>query len=301
MTHCDILIPGNYFCDLIFTGLPDFPALGTEMYAQNLTVVPGGCLNTVVALRRLGINVGWMGTLGTDIFSRYVGDWLANEGVSLDWVLRRDEPFQRVTVALSYPHERAFVSYIDPPPELISHATAAVRARECSHVHFTGLAIGEVVIALLDDARAAGITASMDCQHRPYTLDEPRVQEVLKRLTIFMPNAVEARTLTGETDLDRAAAALLRFVPMLVIKDGANGAIAWQNGEKISSIPMNVTPLDTTGAGDVFNAGFLAAIRAGHDLSTCMRWGNVCGGISTTGYGGVSTAPTLDQLQTHLK
>jgi sugar/nucleoside kinase (ribokinase family) len=300
LKRCEILIPGHYFCDVIFTGIPGFPALGTEIYAQNLTVVPGGCLNTVTALRRLGVNVGWMGAIGNDIFSRFIDDWVTQEKISRDWLAYHDEPFQRVTVALSYPTDRAFVTHVSISPDLLDKVREAVEAEECAHLHFTGLNVQPPVPDLLRACHQRGITVTMDCQHREETLDSPRVREVLSLLDIFMPNAGEAMRLTKTSTLEDAAEILKQLVPMLVIKDGANGAQAWQGDQHVFASALKVEVVDTTGAGDAFNAGFLTAYRAGEDLSTCLRWGNINGGLSTTGYGGCSTAPTREVVKGYL-
>lgn len=300
MSHCDILIPGHYFCDVIFTGIPEFPALGTEVYTERLRIVPGGCINSVTALRRLGVSVGWMGTLGNDPFSRVVDDWVTQENIARDWLVALDQPFQRVTVALSYPQDRAFITYVDPPPDLIDRARQAVEAGECAHLHFTGLLVNERVPDLLRACRARGITVSMDCQHRPVTLAQPLVREIISLLDIFMPNAGEARSLTETSNLDEAADALRQLVPLLVIKDGERGAQAWRGDEHAHAPALKVEVVDTTGAGDVFNAGFLAAYRDGTDLLTCLRWGNICGGLSSTGYGGCSAAPIRAVVETYL-
>ncbi len=301
MNRCDILIPGNYFCDLIFTGIPGFPALGTEIYTERLTVVPGGCLNTVTALRRLGVDVGWMGTLGSDPFSRIVDGWVTQEDIDRRWLTAIDAPLQRVTVALSYPQDRAFVTYVDVPPDLIERTRQAVEAGECAHLHFTGLLVDPRVPDLLRVCHAHGITVSMDCQHRPETLKDPLVCEILSLLDIFMPNAGEALRLTETTTLDDAARALREIVPLLVIKQGEQGAAGWRGDEHAHAPALRVDVIDTTGAGDAFNAGFLAAYREHRDLLTCLRWGNICGGLSTTGYGGCSAAPTRDVVERYLR
>lgn len=301
MKRCEILIPGHYFCDVIFTGIPGFPALGTEIYTENLTVVPGGCLNTVTALRRLGVDVGWMGAIGNDLFSRFIDDWITQEKIARDWLTYHEEPFQRVTVALSYPQDRAFVSYVSVTPDQLDEVRRAVAADECEHLHFTGLNVDPRVPDLLRICRQRGIVVSMDCQHRTETLDSPHVREVLGLLDMFMPNAGEAMRLTGTTTVEDAAHLLRELVPLLVIKDGANGAQAWQGDLHVQAPALKVEVVDTTGAGDVFNAGFLAAYRAGNDLLTCLRWGNIGGGLSTTGYGGCSTAPTRAIIETYLR
>jgi sugar/nucleoside kinase (ribokinase family) len=285
---------------VIFTGIPGFPALGTEIYTENLTVVPGGCLNTVTALRRLGVNVGWIGAIGSDIFSRFIDDWVTQEKISRDWLAYVDEPFQRVTVALSYPTDRAFVTYTDVSPDLLDGVREAVEADECAHLHFTGLNVQSPVPEILRACHQRGITVTMDCQHRAETLNSPLVREVLSLLDIFMPNAGEAMRLTKTSTFEDAAQILSQLVPLLVIKDGANGAQAWQGDQHVVAPALKVEVVDTTGAGDAFNAGFLAAYRVGEDLATCLRWGNISGSLSTTGYGGCSTAPTREIVESYL-
>ncbi len=300
MKRCEILIPGHYFCDLIFTGIPGFPSLGTELYTQNLTVVPGGCLNTVTALRRLGVHVGWMGQIGSDIFSQFVNNWLKQEQIDDSWLTYTDQPMQRVTVALSYPADRAFITYVDPPVDLLDAVRQAVEDDECSHLHFTGFNSDPRIPDLLRACHQHGITVTMDCQHRNETLASPRVREILALLDIFMPNAGEAMRMTETPTVADAAEILRKIVPLLVIKDGANGAQAWHGDQHIYAPALKVEVLDTTGAGDAFNAGFLTAFRAGKDLETSLRWGNISGGLSTTGYGGCSSAPTREIVERYL-
>jgi sugar/nucleoside kinase (ribokinase family) len=297
LTDYDILVPGSYFCDLIFTGLPDFPSLGSEVYTQSLSVTVGGVLNTVIALRRLGVNVGWRGQIGTDLFSRFALETVQAEGVDTTLLLRTDASFQRVTVALSYPHDRAFISYVDTAPTSVQMVFAALDTVRFRHLHFTGFQLDPRTNELLDNLHERGISVSMDCQDRPITLETPNVRDTISKLNIFMPNAKEVMRLTGCESVTDAAEILRPLVPMLVIKDGANGAYVWQGAAAWHEAALDVTPVDTTGAGDVFNAGFLMAYLRGDPLADCLRWGNVCGGLSTLANGGTPSAPNRQQVE----
>ncbi|MCE7948220.1 MAG: carbohydrate kinase family protein [Chloroflexi bacterium CFX4] len=298
MKHYDILVPGSYFCDVIFTDLPRFPSLGTEIYCGGLEVVPGGVLNTVIALRRLGVYVGWIGTIGTDFFSRFVLEAAEREGVATDLLHRQDSPLRRLTVSLSTPEERAFVTYIDPTPSRAELALDALSVATFERMHFTSLEWAAEVPLLLDACRARRVQVSMDCQYREgVTLATEGVRPVLERIDIFMPNLREARQLTGCTDLGEALAVLAEIVPLVVIKDGANGAYAQRGAETFHAPALTFEQVvDTTGAGDAFNAGFLAALMAGEALQGALAWGNFCGGMSTQAHGGSSAAPTRDQV-----
>ena len=296
----DVLVPGHYFCDVVFTGMPSFPAPGTEVYCDAVNVVPGGVLNTVVALKRLGVRTGWAGALGDDFFSRHIRNWAEQEGLDLSLVTQLERPLQRLTVSLSLSTDRAFVTYVDPPPDVIELALPRLADRRIRHLHFSGLVVDERMPALLRECRARGIEVSMDCQHREETLAQPLVREIVRGLDLFLPNAVEAQRLTGESSTAAAAALLAGLVPTLVIKDGADGAQCWWSGGHAHAPALPCDPVDTTGAGDVFNAAFLAAHLAGAGPEQCLRHGVVAGSLSTQGIGGCSAAPERAGLEAAL-
>jgi sugar/nucleoside kinase (ribokinase family) len=139
----------------------------------------------------------------------------------------------------------------------------------------------------------------MDCQFQEVTLDSPLVSHILSQVDIFMPNASEAQKLTRTETLSDAINMLSNLVPYLVVKNGAEGVLARRNGVDCHEPALQVNAVDTTGAGDIFNGGFLAAHLESYDTLTCLRWGNFCAGLSTLGPG-PACAPTRVQVESWL-
>jgi len=113
---------------------------------------------------------------------------------------------------------------------------------------------------------------------------------------VFSPNAAEAKRITGKDDLNLAMKDLIQYAPAVIIKDGGEGC-HYQDADEVLDVKGIVAEvLDTTGAGDNFNSGFLYGQIRGYSIGRSLRIANICGGLSTQGYGGTSTAPTESQL-----
>ncbi|MCS6842999.1 MAG: carbohydrate kinase family protein [Caldilineales bacterium] len=289
-----VLLFGDYFCDLIFTGLPDLPRLGADLFSQDLAVVPGGAFNLALALTRLQVPTRWAARFGDDLFSRFVREECRRHGLDETLFEVHPQPYRSVSVSFSYAHDRGFLSYCDPLPERdVRPILAAQRADWVIHLPFDGAAETQ---ALLDFAHAQGSRVFSDCQYVDMTLATPGLIETLRRIDIFAPNRSEAAQLTGCDDPARAARELARYCPLVVVKAGADGAYACRGDRVWHAAALDVPVVDTTAAGDCFNAGFLAALLRGEDLPTCLRWGNIAGGLSVTAHGALAT-PTLAELQ----
>ncbi len=299
-TTYDVLVLGDYFYDLIYTGLPEFPSLGRECYSTGITSTGGALFITTTALRRLGANVGWVCNFGTDEYSRFVRELALKEGIDLQWARLLDAPFRRITSALPMNGERAFVTYVDPdPPDYYDYWMEAVDSAHYRHLHLGGLIPQEVMHPLFKRAHERGATISMDCQDAPQLMTACDWKAMLAAVDIFVPNAREARLITGLDEIEAAARKINQWVEIVVVKDGAHGAVVAAEGKvwRIPGISAGEV-VDTTGAGDCFNAGFLYGYiveDAAFDL--CARYGNICGGLSVTGVGGATTAPTRAELE----
>ncbi len=303
--HYDILLLGDYFFDMIYTGLEQMPVLGHETYTQNLIATGGAMFTTAAAMRRLGTQVGWATHFGNDYYSQYVLNLALNENIDLSIVKNLDHPYRRVTTALALHGERAFVTFVDPD-EADMHSYWLDTMNNCTfnHLHFGGLVHPDEIQPYVEKAHALGATVSMDCQDTPMLKEIHQWHEIVNTADIFMPNAREALLLTGASDVQVALRQLGTWCDgrLVVVKDGANGACAIKNGEVFYAPAMKVSQVvDTTGAGDCFNAGFLHAYIVEHQpIDVCLRYGNICGGYSVQGVGGATTAPTYAQLQAML-
>lgn len=287
MSAPGVLCVGRLYCDLVFAGLPRMPSLGTEVFSEGLSVhAGGGAFITAAHLARLGHATSLATMLPGPPFQALIAQKVAEAG--LDTSL--SEPLQQgadpqMTVALIYGGDRAFVSRrVGPPfPDL-----TAEHLRSCgaAHLHVGELASALEQPGLLAAARAAGMTISLDCSWDD-ALEVQAIRALEGAVDVFLPNEAEAEQLAQ-------IGAPLALGRVTVIKQGAEGATALQGRTRIQARTTPVTAVDTTGAGDAFNAGFLSAWLGGAPVEACLEAGNALGGQVVRQLGGFqasSSAP----------
>lgn len=277
MTRRDhIICAGRVYVDLIFDGLPRLPSLGTEVYAQGLGLFPGGgAFITAAHLRALGRDVALAGYLPTAPFGAALSQ--AMETADIDLGLCAAAPpgsDPQVTVALLQAADRAFVTRRSGPP-VPKLTSAAVRGAR--HLHIGELATLAEAPWLIDAARQAGLTLSLDC-----SWDEglgPDVAALIAQVDVFLPNAAEVAHLTGQ-------GLCPPFAPVTVVKQGAQGATAYVGSERVHVAARKGPVVDTTGAGDAFNAGFLDRWLSGAPIAACLDAGHGCAARAISYHGG---------------
>jgi sugar/nucleoside kinase (ribokinase family) len=309
-----ILVAGDANLDLVLRGdvVPRFGQ--AEQLLDSADLVLGSSAGICASgLARLGAGVALVARVGTDTFGDRTLELLAANGVGAGAVLRTGEP-TGVSVILSGASDRAILTLTGAMTRL---SAADVRASlfpdgtaqpAFTHLHVAayfllpGLAAG--LSDLLAEARSRGVTTSLDTNWDP-AQEWSGVADCLAHLDVFLPNAAEAvaiaRTLGGEVDDAEAAARLLAgHGPVVVVKDGAAGGFAVAGDQLVRAPGLAVDVVDTTGAGDSFDAGFLTAWLEHQDLSTAVRWGTAAGSLSTTGSGGTGGQATRAELEAAL-
>jgi len=297
------VVLGPTYCDLVFGGLERLPELGEERFARSFLIATGGSAITAIALHRLGHAVQLCADVGRDALAAWLRDALTREGVGID-ALRADQEITPVTAALSTAADRAFVTYLEPPgppPDL----EAVLRATGATHLHVAGFPAALADPGLVDTAHALGVTVSFDPGWDGRALADPRVRGVALAADVLLPNRLEADLLLAEAgdgggppsaEVALARLAALRPGRVTVVKDGAAGAWGADARTSVHVAAPAVDAIDATGAGDVFDAGFLDAWWAGEPLEGCLRRGAWCGARATTAHGGATAAPTRAQL-----
>jgi sugar/nucleoside kinase (ribokinase family) len=290
----DVVIGGTWYADLIFTGLAEPPRLGAEIWAGDFAMTPGGTFNVVAAMHRLGLRVGWSTVFGNDAFSAFVLGEAETEGLDQRLFRVVDRPRRLVTASFSMPDERGFVSFEEWPDDLGDVELIRRHAARCYY------ASGDFPHPLPGDVRRALESRQalyvLDPQFTRATLDTPLVIETLQLADLFVPNESEALQLTGAPTAEEALGVLGRHTELVVIKRGARGAIAMHRGIRSEAPGLVCDAVDTTGAGDCFNAGLIAGLLADDSLEDALRQANVCAGLSTTAHG-VTGAPDLEQVR----
>ncbi|MEU6990123.1 carbohydrate kinase family protein [Streptomyces sp. NPDC046465] len=306
-TAYDLLVIGDANPDVVLGPLTEPLAFGQrEQLTESGSLVVGGSAAIMACgAARLGLRVAFAGRVGDDDAGRYIRDALTAHGVDTRALATDPDRATPLTVVLTRGDDRAILtspgtltatSGRDVPAELL----AASR-----HVHaasyFLQPKLADDLPDLLRAARAHGATTSLDTQDDPSgRWDGAALDAALAQTDILLPNAQEAMGLAGCGESPEAAAALLAArVPLVVVKNGPQGALCHDGRTLISAESIAVTPVDAVGAGDSFDAGFIAATLRHQPPHEALRFAAVCGALSTRAHGGTAAQPTWDEALVH--
>jgi sugar/nucleoside kinase (ribokinase family) len=295
-----IVIAGEINVDLIFTGVPVLPQFGRETLAQTYLPCPGSSsMILAMGLARLGDPVRFVGCCGSDAFGRFCTDALHERGVDTAGVVPDDGLRTGVTVAMSSNIDRALLTWPGAIAELTADDVSDAALAGAQHLHVSSYYLQTKLRPQLGElfarARAAGLTTSLDPGSDPEQRWGRELIEVLRHVDVFLPNQSEACAITSTDTPEDALRALDNGSTRLVIKTGSRGAITLDHGKPLSAPGYPTQAVDTTGAGDSFNAGFLHAWLRDLPALDCLRWGNACGALSTRGVGGTAMQGTADE------
>ena len=284
-----VLNLGRIYCDMVFRGLDGMPQLGRELFAREFALTPGGgALITAAHLAALGRRSALVARFGTDALSSALSEQIDALGLDLQFLDRHESAGPQLTVVMAHEGDRAFLS------RRAGHARpagfeAGLAWAEAAHLHIAEYATLHEMPDAIIKAKEHGLTVSLDPSWDDALIRDPMFFERAAGVDVFLPNMEEAEALTGNANPDAALAVLRRHFPIVVLKRGGEGAILTM-GETIIDLPSpRVEVVDTTGAGDAFNAGFLHAWLNGADNRTALMAAIEAGTRSVQATGGTGS------------
>jgi sugar/nucleoside kinase (ribokinase family) len=300
-----VLVAGDANPDLVLRGdvVPRFGQAEQLLESAEL-VVGGAAAITAHAFARLGRPVRLVAAVGADAFGGMLRGRLATAGVDVTGLLVRRGHATGLTVVLSGAGDRAMLTHPGAIPTLtaadVRAAVEAARPDGLCHVHVSSLflqpALTRELPELLAWLRATGLSTSVD------TNGDPAgrwlgVDALLPHLDVLLPNRAELTALAGESEPRAAALLLAARGPLVVAKDGEHGALAATPAGALSAVPAEpVVSVDTTGAGDTFDAAFLDGWLHGRPLTECLRRAVVAGARCVAAPGGTAGQPSAAEL-----
>lgn len=303
MSKLDITIAGEINLDLILYGLPEEMPEERELLASDFALTLGSS-SAILAhnLAALGIKVGFVTKAGDDSLGSIAMDQLRERGVELGSVRRGGN--SGVTVILPHGVRRHILTYPGTISELRLEDLDLDYLASARHFHLSSLFLQRKLLPdvpeLFRRMKAAGLTTSLDTNDDPDDRWRGNLEEILPNVDILLPNEREAMKLAPADDVETALLRLADNVKTVVVKMGAEGALAIQEGRRYSAPAVDVRVVDPVGAGDSFDAGFLHHYLKGSDIASCLAYGNLCGALSTTGRGGTEAFRDATRMQEFL-
>ena len=299
-----ICVLGSINIDLV-TKTPRFAQPGETLEGEAFQTFPGGKgANQAVAAGRLGADVTFLGKVGSDAFAAVALEALAGAGVKTEHIENEDTSTGTATIVVNAQGEnsiiivpgangRVDVDYVQRHIEVIDNADILLLQLEVPL---------ETVVWAAQYAAKQGKTVILDPAPA-----RPLPETLLKCCSVVTPNETELQIVTGvsvsgDAGIRRAADLLLnQGVGCVVNKRGASGAY-WLTREDMTGIPgFTVTAVDTTAAGDSFNAGLAVSLAKGSDMAESIRYANAVGAISVTKMGAQSAMPTADEVSRFIR
>lgn len=296
----DVLVAGEINPDLILSGnvLPEF---GQVEKLADFAILTIGSSSAIFACgaARLGLKVAFIGVCGDDVFGRFMLDEMQRRGVDVSHVIVHPDGQTGLSVILNNQMDRAILTHLGLMSALQASDFADSLLRQARHLHvasyFLQTKLQPDLPVLFQHAHSLGLTTSLDTNYDP-SEKWLGFDELLSATDVFLPNKTEALSITQLDDVEIAARQLADKCKLVAIKLGAAGALACSGQEttQAKSIPVNV--IDTVGAGDTFDAGFIYGYLNHWSTQKSLQFACGCGALSTQKAGGTEGQPTLAEV-----
>jgi len=286
-----ILVIGDLNVDIIVSGMTEFPELGREIHCGDIRTVMGGSASIFACrLGQLGGEVDILGVVGKDENGRIVLNTLQLNNVGLEKVIIRDDIRTGVTISLTYPNDKALITFMGSIGALKPSDVKPEFFQDYDHVHISSIyfqpKLLDSIPEIFEEAERQGLTTSLDTQDDPSGRYE-KIWEILEHTDIFLPNDREAKGVAKSLSLDEALEKIGSKVRTLVVKCGGRGAVGKMGDEIVRVEPVKIDPVDTTGAGDSFDAGFIFYFLCKEmSFKDSLRFANAMGALSCLYVGG---------------
>ncbi|MCY4464850.1 MAG: sugar kinase [Chloroflexi bacterium] len=299
----DILVFADACVDLILRDDNVVPQFGQveKLVADYELVMGGSCCIFAAQAAKLGLRVAILGRVGDDAPGRLIIDALAASGVDTRYMSVHPRLRTGITVHLVQGRDRAMLTHLGALNALTRADISDQLLLSARHLHYGSLYLQSGLlpdwVSILRRAKQLGLTTSLDTNWDPNEVWDYDLSSGLRYVDVLLPNEQEAQHLSGQSDFGAAVECLRAQAPLLVIKRDLQGAVVWQaEREIVHSVEPAPPGGDGIGAGDSFDAGFLAGWLGAMPLETCLAIGCQCGRGAASAVGGTRGQPRLGDL-----
>jgi sugar/nucleoside kinase (ribokinase family) len=301
MPEYDILVVGEINPDLILDHpLEDIRFGQVETLVEDLDLVPGSS-SAIFAFgaARLGLKVAFVGIVGDDIFGQFMLRAMSERGVDIRHVIVDPAIKTGISVILNRRSDRAILTYPGAMRLLRAEQIPKSLLQNARHLHvssyFLQTALQPGMVNLFQTAKALGLSTSLDTNWDPLK-QWKGLNDILAWTDIFFPNEKEVLSMFRNLQFEESIDLLAKQVPFLAVKRGREGGVALHKDQSVSvpAIPGDI--VDTVGAGDSFDAGFVYGFLMNWGLEDMLKIAVTCGSLSTRARGGTFAQPTLPEV-----
>ncbi|ETN94901.1 Sugar or nucleoside kinase, ribokinase family [Zhouia amylolytica] len=307
MSKKELIVVGELNVDLILNNIDGFPKIGTEIIADDMNLTLGSSSAIMAAnAAAMGVNTSFCGKIGKDMFGDIVLKELNAKQVSTNYISTSETHQTGITIVMNYDEDRANVTYCGAMELLTIDDIPWEELTEFKHFHLSNFfiqkGIRKDITLIFKKAKEAGLTTSLDLQWDPENQWDFNYEECLPYVDVFMPNEAEIKALTGTSSIEEALEKVTPYANTIALKMGAKGSIGIKEGTKLEITSFsNPNHVDSIGAGDSFNSGFIKQYIAGKSLEECLSHGNLMGALNTTAPGGTGAFKNPEEIKQKVK
>ena len=301
MKKWDVYVYGDINIDLVIPGVEHFPLPGQEDVVETMnTYVGGGAAVFTLGIGKLGLKPVFQGTIGDDCYGKFIRDEFKSRNVDDTLLATSKENKTGISISFTNEKDRSFLTYRGTNDEIDLSKIQLDKVKEASHIHLTGYAGSKnhnqylELVKKVKDMKE--VTISFDVGWDDAGEWYEGIYDLFTYIDILFMNETEAIHYSRKEDAKEAVLDFSKTCSLVVAKLGKKGSMAVKDGVIYESKAYTVQAVDTTGAGDSFNAGFVYGFLKGKTIEECLKCGNGCGALSVTQLGGNTGFPVEEAL-----